>query len=284
MSRVVWAGQLMRFLSELKVGDDVVCFDRDRRRYLIGKIASDYEWRPEHTGKPHTRRVAWTHEATRESLTTATRNTLGSTRTIFKLNEEAAGDVLGHAVVLGTSAPTAPKPKEEAKNAETLGLITADTFEKADEFIEAQIVALDWKQMQELVASILRAMGYRTTVSAPGSDRGVDIFASPDGLGLQEPRVFVEVKHRVKQMGTSEVRSFLGGRKKGDRCQRGARSGLRAGRRLPALRRFPGHRRGERRRPAVPRRRPRPRPRRIRVKTSLPAAPRAVIARAWISS
>jgi len=48
----------------------------------------------------------------------------------------------------------------------------------------------------DLVAGVLRAMGYRTTVSAPGADRGVDIFASPDGLGLQEPRIFVEVKHR----------------------------------------------------------------------------------------
>ncbi len=73
--------------------------------------------------------------------------------------------------------------------------------------------------MQELVAGILRAMGYRTVVSGPGADRGVDIFASPDGLGLQDPRIFVEVKHRTgSAMGSKEVRSFLGGRKAGDKC------------------------------------------------------------------
>src|SRR4029079_3922832 len=70
----------------------------------------------------------------------------------------------------------------------------------------------------ELVAGILRAMGYRTTVSEPGPDRGVDVFASPDGLGLQEPRIFVEVKHRTGAMGADVLRSFLRGRRTRDLC------------------------------------------------------------------
>jgi restriction system protein len=70
----------------------------------------------------------------------------------------------------------------------------------------------------KLVAGILRAMGYKTRISTKGADRGVDIFASPDGLGLQEPRIFVEVKHRVEPTGAPDVRAFLGGRKAGDRC------------------------------------------------------------------
>jgi restriction system protein len=72
--------------------------------------------------------------------------------------------------------------------------------------------------MQELVAGILRAMGYRTEISPPGSDRGKDIFASKDGLGLDGPRIFVEVKHRKGTMGAPEVRSFLGGRQEGSHC------------------------------------------------------------------
>jgi restriction system protein len=40
--------------------------------------------------------------------------------------------------------------------------------------------------MQELVAGVLRGMGYKTIVSAKGPDRGRDILASPDGLGLSE--------------------------------------------------------------------------------------------------
>ncbi len=39
-------------------------------------------------------------------------------------------------------------------------------------------------------------MGYKTTVSEVGPDRGKDIAASPDGLMLTEPRIIVEVKAR----------------------------------------------------------------------------------------
>ena len=92
-------------------------------------------------------------------------------------------------------------------------------IEKAAEFIEDRIAGLEPYDMQDLVAGLLRAMGYKTRVSPKGADRGVDIFASPDGLGLQEPRIFVEVKHRRNSaMGSQELRTFMGGRQQGDRC------------------------------------------------------------------
>ena len=88
---------------------------------------------------------------------------------------------------------------------------------KAHEFIKDKILQLDWEEMQELVAGILRAMGYKTIVSSKGADRGKDIQASPDGLGLEEPRIKVEVKHRSGQMGSQEIRSFTGGLRGTDR-------------------------------------------------------------------
>ena len=219
-SRASWASQLTRFLGEVKVGDPVVTFDRDRRLYLLGKVTSEYQWQPDLVkGKPHLRRVEWSQQSPRDALSATTRNTLGSVLTIFKMGTDAAKDLLDHASPMGTSVPTLPAPPKEAvKNAEVLGLLSAETFERANEFIEDQIDALDWKQMQELVAGILRAMGYRTRVSEPGPDRGVDVFASPDGLGLEEPRIFVEVKHRTRQVESKDIRAFLGGRKKGDKC------------------------------------------------------------------
>src|SRR5262249_54873909 len=76
-----------------------------------------------------------------------------------------------------------------------------------------------WREMQHLVAGILRAMGYKTRVAADGPDRGCDVQASPDGLGLSQPRIFVEVKHRPKtQIDAPLIRSFLGGRRQGDNC------------------------------------------------------------------
>lgn len=64
--------------------------------------------------------------------------------------------------------------------------------------------------MEQLVAAILRAMGYKARVTPKGPDRGVDVIASPDGLGLEEPRIKAEVKHRPKTpIGSQLIRSFL---------------------------------------------------------------------------
>ncbi|MNP52884.1 hypothetical protein D3C76_1473060 [compost metagenome] len=58
------------------------------------------------------------------------------------------------------------------------------------ERIKDLINALPWDDMQDLVAGILRAMGYKTQVSPAGPDRGKDIIASPDGFGFENPRRF----------------------------------------------------------------------------------------------
>ena len=83
--------------------------------------------------------------------------------------------------------------------------------------IKDLITALDAEEMEELVAAILRAMGFRARVSPKGPDRGVDVIASPDGLGLQEPRIKAEVKHRSGSMGSQAIRSFIGALRPGDR-------------------------------------------------------------------
>ena len=96
--------------------------------------------------------------------------------------------------------------------------VLQEYISQSEQFVEDKIASLDWQQLQELVAGIMRGMGYRTRVSNPGPDRGVDVFASPDGLGLVESRIFVEVKHRAGSVGAPLIRAFLGGRQQGDRC------------------------------------------------------------------
>jgi restriction system protein len=152
----------------------------------------------------------------RDELTPTTRNGLGSIATLFLVSAEARDEVTAKARPLTadiqqTAHSPAPAPEAEAG-------VLGDQLAKAEEFVEDRLVRLQWDDVQELVAGILRAMGYRARVSPAGSDRGVDIFASPDGLGLEEPRIFVEVKHRKGKMDAPEIRRFLGGRKPGDRC------------------------------------------------------------------
>jgi restriction system protein len=215
-SRKAWAAQIKRFLREIKVGDAVATYDLEQRRYFLGTIESDAQWRD--ADVPRFRKVNWTHQVFRDQLSAQTRNALGAIVTLFLVSEDASGELRARAVPIGAqplAEPSHETPADEASEE----LVRDETVKRAEQFIEDQIAKLNWSQLQELVAGILRAMGYKTRVSDPGSDRGVDIFASPDGLGLQEPRIFVEVKHRVGTgMGSQEIRAFLGGRKPGDKC------------------------------------------------------------------
>lgn len=218
-ARRVWAGQTRRFLREPKAGDAVVTYDPSSRVYLLGKIASEAVQWVENTELPWVRKVKWELQVSRDALSTASRNSLGSILTIFRISPEVADEMRSHGVALGAKIPQPSIPPEPVASLEPPDAVEReDTVAKASGLIEDRIMKLSPNEVPELVGGILRAMGYKTRVSKPGPDRGVDVFASPDGLGLQEPRIFVEVKHRSAAMGAPDLRAFLGGRKPGDRC------------------------------------------------------------------
>ncbi len=207
------AGQLHRFRSEMQNTDRVVTYDPSRRIYLIGTITGTYRYDPAaNKDYPNVRPVKWDNEVSRDLLSVASKNSLGAISTIFLIPEEVAGDIER---ALKTQAP-AEEGAQEVEDAEEEGLLK-DIQARAIEFIKDRLSGLAWDEMQELVAGLLRAMGYKTRVSPPGSDRGKDIVASPDGFGLESPRIVVEVKHRTKTIGSPEIRSFLGGRHPNDK-------------------------------------------------------------------
>lgn len=67
-------------------------------------------------------------------------------------------------------------------------------------------------EFQDLVAALLRAMGYYTPFIAPkGKDGGVDIIAYQDPLGTTQPQLKVQVKHYPSQAVSVDVVRSLGG-------------------------------------------------------------------------
>lgn len=208
------AGQLHRFRSEMKIGDPVLTYDPNRRVYLLGEIAGDYRHDPGiDRDDPNVRPVTWRGEVSRDLLSVGSRNTLGSVSTIFVIPPE----VLQEIERALTSAPPVAVGQEPEEEVDVGDELFRNMHSRAMEFIKDKVSALNWSDMQELVAGLLRALGYKTRVSPGGSDRGKDIVASPDGFGFEAPRIVVEVKHRRDTMGAQDIRSFLGGRHPQDR-------------------------------------------------------------------
>ncbi len=83
--------------------------------------------------------------------------------------------------------------------------------ELANEGLKQRVNSLNPYEFQDLVAALLRAMGYFTPFVAPkGKDGGVDVIAYQDPLGVKSPRIKVQVKHRESSASVDELRQLMG--------------------------------------------------------------------------
>ena len=208
-SRVaVNAGQVYRFAQEIQQGDYVLTYLKASREVLIGLATGPYEYYAnaylDHY--PHVRRVEWTRKVSRDDFGPQARNSMGSALTVFQLDDYL--DQI-HRLAIGET-PKISKAEEESPP------FFEEVKAQADELIADLISRLDPYDFQDLVAAVLRAMGFRAVSSPPGRDRGVDIIAHPDSFGFERPRIKIQVKHRQGTVGGPEMRSFLGVLRSGD--------------------------------------------------------------------
>jgi len=90
--------------------------------------------------------------------------------------------------------------------------VTVDQVEQqAIDGIRNHISKMNPYEFQDLVAALLRGMGYYTPFVAPkGKDGGVDILAYRDAFGIESPRIKVQVKHRGQSATVKEIRELIG--------------------------------------------------------------------------
>ncbi|BCW92586.1 MAG: hypothetical protein KatS3mg007_0480 [Thermoanaerobaculum sp.] len=88
------------------------------------------------------------------------------------------------------------------------------TLEEAEETawreIQEYLMNLAPMDFQNLVAALLRGMGYHVSwVAPPGPDGGTDIIAFSDPLGIKRPRIRVQVKRKQDKVSAEGLRSFM---------------------------------------------------------------------------
>jgi restriction system protein len=104
------------------------------------------------------------------------------------------------------------REEDEEPNENEVEIPSYDEIEQnAIEGLQQYINMKNPYEFQELVAALLRGMGYYTPFVAPkGKDGGVDIMAYRDPLGTQSPRIQVQIKHRETSATVQEVRQLMG--------------------------------------------------------------------------
>lgn len=104
----------------------------------------------------------------------------------------------------------------------TMEVVEADMEETAEEeAVDLQLTARDEilkfiqanfkdHDLARLVDAVLRAQGYKTAISPPGPDGGVDILAGSGPLGFERPRLCVQVKSGSAAEGQKTFNELCG--------------------------------------------------------------------------
>lgn len=108
----------------------------------------------------------------------------------------------------------ADQPIDVADEEEAESGTAATTLEEAEEAawseIEEFLEKMSPYDFQELVAGLLRGMGYYVDwVSPPGPDKGIDIVAHMDPLGVKGPRIKAQVKRKADKVAVDGIRGFM---------------------------------------------------------------------------
>jgi len=106
------------------------------------------------------------------------------------------------------------RPESEPDEPAGAPAVAAATIEEAEENAwretEDYLLKMPPYDFQNLVAALLRGMGYHVSwIAPPGPDAGIDIVAHSDPLGTTTPRVKVQVKRRQDKTAVDGLRSFM---------------------------------------------------------------------------
>lgn len=199
------SGMLFRFCHEAQIGDHIVFPSKSDRQINIGVITGAYTYNPEAKEYVQQRKVKWLKHLPRTSFSQGALYELGSAMSFFSVKNYAEEFM---------SALNKDFAKKTQIPDETVSATSDDIVESTRDFVLKELSRqLKGYDLEEFVANLLTAMGYRTTLSPHGGDRGVDITAYKDEL---PPRIIVQVKSQDGDIKETTIQSLKGAMREGD--------------------------------------------------------------------
>jgi restriction system protein len=210
------AGQLWAFAISMRVGDTVVLPRKLTSQIAIGRVKGAYAYQKVGNDFRHTRPVEWLRtDVARTTFEQDLLSSFGALMTICNVSrndaERRVAAVLegkpdpGPSVAVDKVAKVAPAPNG----------VHSDTMPDLSQLAHDQIVAhiqtrFSGHALSSLVDAVLRVDGWVTKVSPPGPDGGVDILAGRGSLGLDAPRLCVQVKSQNSPADVTIYRTLQG--------------------------------------------------------------------------
>ncbi len=198
-----YAGELLRFVHEMKVGDIVAFPSKRDRKIHIGHVEGGYKYDPSREESyPNLRPVKWLKAVPRAQFSQGALYEIGSAMSLFQIKNYA--DEFISAL---EGKPEAPPASQD----ETIKIVADDIEETTRDFVLKRLAQeLKGHPLAEFISHLLIAMGYRTRLSQEGPDGGIDIIAHKDELGFEPPIIKVQVKSSDGSIGDPTVSALYG--------------------------------------------------------------------------
>ena len=210
-----FSGQLWAFAVAMEQGDLVVLPRKRTSQIAIGRVQGPYAYREVNGAFRHTRPVDWLQtELPRTVFEQDLLYSLGAALTVCNISrndaERRVAAVAGGKPDPGPSVSIdTPGAEERGSGEPTEGI--PDLSQLAHDQIVAHIqTRFSGHALADLVDAVLRADGWATKSSPPGADGGVDILAGRGPLGLDDPRLCVQVKSQNSPADVTVYRTLQG--------------------------------------------------------------------------
>ena len=201
-------GQVWRFAREIKVGDLVALPLKTSSSFMFGQVASEYQYKELAPNVKHIREVKWIKPVPRSAFPKDILFSMNSALTIFTVYENDAEERIKK-ILAGPLSEQVPAAVEEDMTEIAESDINLEQSAR-DEILNFIQTEFKEHKLARLVDSLLRAQGYITEISPPGPDGGVDILAGSGSLGLDAPRLCVQVKSGLGTEGQKTYNELLG--------------------------------------------------------------------------
>jgi restriction system protein len=210
------AGQLWAFAVAMREGDLVVMPRKLTSQLALGHVTGPYRYQKVGNEHRHTRPVNWARpDVPRTAFEQDLLHSFGAFMTVCNISRNDAERRVA-TVIAGNEDPG---PRVGLENAKKPGVLppvvepeeVPDLGQLAHDQIVAHIQArFAGHALATLVDAVLQADGWVTKVSPPGADGGVDILGGRGSLGLDEPRLCVQVKSQNSSADVTVYRTLQG--------------------------------------------------------------------------
>lgn len=206
-----WEAQLWAFAKRIEVGDLVALPRKLTSTIAFGRVTGPYKYvEAAPSGATHQRPVEWiTTDLPRQRVEQDLLYSLGSAMTVFQVSRNNAEERIRRLLQVKGDPIHARSEGDVDTSLDANNSIDIERIAR-DEILQRISARFRGHALERLVDAVLAAQGFTTQLAPEGADGGVDIVGGKGPLGLEAPKICVQVKSSDEPADVGVLREMQG--------------------------------------------------------------------------